>query len=143
MGAGFAKQGAVDASFALDILQLLSAQFSATNVSAAVIPAGLITGTAEVYLSSTGANGTTITTRTAAQLYADLQAATGLANINGWSYQLRITNTSGGITTLGAGTGVTLTGTMTIANNTFRDFVVTVNNPNSITITSVGTGTQS
>lgn len=140
---GFSKQGAVDASFALDILTFLSSIFVSTALSAATLTAGLITGAAQVFLTASAASGTSLTTRTAAQLYADLQAATGLSNINGWSYLLRITNTSGGTTTLAAGTGVTLTGTMTMLTNTFRDFVVTVNNPNAITIQSVGTGSTS
>jgi len=138
---GFSKQGAVDASFALDILTFLSSSFTSTALSGAVLPAGAITGAAEVYLLSSAANGTSLTTRTAAQMYADLQIVSGLQNLNGWSYMLRITNSSGGTTTLAAGTGVTLTGTMTMATNTFRDFVVTINNAGAITIQSVGSGT--
>jgi hypothetical protein len=140
-GMAFVHQGSFDASAATDVLLTMGAQFSNTALSGATLPAGAITGAGEVFLLSTGANGTTLTTRTAALLFADLQLATGLQNVIGYSYFLRITNTSAGTTTIGAGTGVTITGPATIATNTFRDYIVTVNGPTAITLQSVGVGT--
>ena len=63
----------------------------------------------------------------------------------GMSWGLRITNTGAGTLTLTADSGatVTLTGTMTVAQNTFRDFIATINTATTATITSVGTGTYS
>ncbi len=70
--------------------------------------------------------------------------------IAGYSYNLRIVNTSSGAyawtVTTNSGSGTwTLTGTMSIAQNTFRDFVVTVTSLTTpaATITSVATGTYS
>jgi hypothetical protein len=45
--------------------------------------------------------------------------------------------------TVTTNTGWTLTGTMTIATNTFRDFVVNLTSLSAATLTSVGTGTYS
>lgn len=61
------------------------------------------------------------------------------------SYVLRIINSSGGAFswTLTTNTGWTLNGTMTIAQNTTRDFIVTVNADGTGTIQSIGTGTIS
>lgn len=138
---GFSKQGAVDASFGQDIMNLLAAQFKSTALTGATLTAGLMTGAAQVFLLATAANGTSLTTRTASQIYADLQLATGLQNLNGWVYFLRVTNTSAGTTTLVGGTGVTITGPATLATNTFRDYVVTVTDANTIGLQSVGLGT--
>lgn len=142
---GFSKQGAVDASFGLDIATLLSSQTQNLALTASgTMPAGAMTGAASVALVNTTATPGTITTRTAAQLYADLQAALGLQNINGFQYAFRLTHTGAGTLTLAAGTGVTFgTGTYTVATVTFRDFVVTVTSPNAITIQTTGTGTWS
>jgi len=63
----------------------------------------------------------------------------------GTSYRLRITNASSGAFawTVGTSTGWTLTGTMTIAQNTWREFVVTFNTLSTATLQSVATGTYS
>ncbi len=61
----------------------------------------------------------------------------------GDKYLLRIINTSGGTTTVVAGSGVTLTGTATLATNTTRDFVVTFTSATALTMQSVGVGTIS
>ena len=63
--------------------------------------------------------------------------------LTGSSYFLVIVNlgTTGTITLTAAATGVTLTGTMTIANNTWRGFVVTVTAASTMTFQSVMIGT--
>ena len=109
------------------------------NVTAGTLSAGDITGGALVVLISSNATPGTQTTRTAAQMYADDPTA-----FPGQVYQLRIANSGAGTLTLAAGSGVTLTGTMTVATTTFRDFTVvyggTFDAP-TVTITNIGLGT--
>lgn len=61
------------------------------------------------------------------------------------AYNLRIINTSSGnfAWTVTTNTGWTLNGTMTIAQNTFRDFVVDFSSASAAALTTVGTGTYS
>lgn len=119
-------------------------QTFAAGVVAQTIPAGVITGALTIYLNSAATTPGNQTTRTAVQLYADLLAAFGLPALPaGFTYELIITQTGAGTMTLVGGTGVTITGTATIAQNTTRTFVVQVTSPSAITITSVGTGTYS
>jgi hypothetical protein len=56
---------------------------------------------------------------------------------------LFITNSGAGVFTLttDAGATVTLTGTMTVAQNTTREFIVTITAATTATVQSVGTGT--
>jgi hypothetical protein len=107
------------------------------TAGATVAAAGDLTGAQYVQAGYSGVNGANLTTRTAAQMIAD-------ANLQvGDSYVLEITNTSAGTTTVVAGAGVTLTGTMTIATNTTRRFNVRVTGAATITIQSTGVGTIS
>jgi hypothetical protein len=100
--------------------------------------AGDLTGAAFVCATYSGVGAANLTTRTATQMFADA------GNVQpGDSYMLQITNTSGGTTTLVAGAGVTLTGTMTMATNTTRLFNVKFNSATTLTIQSVGVGTIS
>lgn len=61
----------------------------------------------------------------------------------GFSYILRIMNHSAGAFawTVTTNTGWTLSGTMTIAQNATRDFLVTVNASGTATLQNIGTGT--
>jgi hypothetical protein len=67
------------------------------------------------------------------------------ANSVGLTYQLRIINSSSGAYawTIAAGAGWTLSGTMTIAQNTWREFIVTLTSASAGVVQSVGTGTYS
>jgi predicted RecA/RadA family phage recombinase len=122
-----------------DDTALLAARFTSINVAGpATFSIGDITGAAYVSLTSTNAAPGTLTTRTATQMFADMPGAA--VNL---SYRLRITNTGAGTLTVAAGTGVTLTGTMTVPANTTRDFVVTFNSVTTLTIQTDGTGTYS
>lgn len=129
----------------LQLMTLCGSLYNTYNVAgAATIASGYLTGALSVFLVSTNAAPTTQTTQTAAQLYADLCAAFGIGKISiNFTYDLQITNTGAGTFTLAGGTGVTVTGTATIAQNTTRQFVVQVQGPTAITITSVGVGTYS
>jgi hypothetical protein len=113
-----------------------------------------------VYYNMTGTlgAGATLTTDTVANVLAFLNSLTqglqspvfsGLStpgvNWVGTSWQFRLINTSGAAFswTLAGGTGFTTNGTMTVAQNTWRDFVVTITTATAGTIQSVGVGTQS
>lgn len=63
----------------------------------------------------------------------------------GTSYKFRLINSSSAnfAWTLTTNTGLTLTGTMSVAQNTWRDFYVTVTTLTAVTIQSIGTGTYS
>lgn len=61
----------------------------------------------------------------------------------GQSYTLRIINTNSGTATVVTNTGWTTSGTLTIATNAWREFVVTRTGTATYTITQVGTGTTS
>lgn len=119
-------------------LQLPDAQFVLNaTVGVTTAAAGDMTGARYVQAGYSGVGAANLTTRTAAQMIAD-----GFLQV-GDSYVLEITNTSGGTTTLVGGTGVTLTGTMTMATNTTRRFNVKVTGAATITIQSTGVGTIS
>lgn len=119
-----------------------------TNASTGAI-AGLATdvfnGGADMNLLLTGAQvgGVNYTLPAVAAIMATL---VGLAvqDVVGSTYKLHVVNAGSGQTiTVATATGWTLTGTMTIANNTWRDFQVNVTSPTAITLTNVGTGTYS
>ena len=116
-------------------LGITPAQFTTAALSAGTLAAGAVTGAAFVVLTNTGATPGAQTTRTAAQMLADFsQARVGM------SYMLRIVNTGAGTLTLTADASVTITGTATIAQNVFRDYVVTFNTATTATFQSVGSG---
>jgi predicted Zn-dependent protease len=115
------------------------------TVGAWTMPVTDITPGSEMYLLLTGVQSGGVT----AQLpLASVLAATlpfnsippsGVA-----TWDLRVINIASTQTiTIGTNTGWTLVGTMTVANNTWRDFVVSVNQFGACTLTSVGTGTYS
>lgn len=88
-----------------------------------------------VAYDNTGVTPATLTTRTAAQMWADFPGVT-----DGTAYLLLIRNSSSGANTMtvGAGSNVTLTGTMTVAQNVTRLFIVTMTSPAAVTIQSMG-----
>lgn len=104
--------------------------------------ANLTGGAADVVLALTGAlaAAATLTTDTAANILKAIPEV-----YVGQTYKLRVINESTGAFawTVAGGTGVTLSGTATIAQNTWRDFVVTVSSLTAVALQSVGTGTNS
>jgi hypothetical protein len=95
-------------------------------------------------LNRTGAPGgaVTETTPTATLIIQALQALGCVVPFDG-SYQFRfryINNSLGQTTTWTAGSGVTVTGTATIATNAWRDFLVTVDSSSAVTFTNIGGG---
>lgn len=120
-----------------------NAATAATTLTAAQLTGGF----ADVVLAMTGAlaAGANATTDTAANIMAAIPD--GQAYV-GYSYKLRIINESSGAFawTVVGGTGVTVTGTASIAQNTWREFIATVTAVGSaptITLQSAGTGTSS
>lgn len=113
------------------------AQFTTAALTAGTLAAGAITGAAITVLQNTGATPGAQTVRTAALMLADFVGASV-----GFSYILRIVNTGAGTLTLtgGGATGVTVTGTATVAQNVFRDYLVTFNTNTTATIQSIGSG---
>lgn len=107
------------------------------NQTTGSLPAGAITGAQNVYITSSNATPGAQLVRTAAQMLADTpNGAVGMT----WNF--RILNTGAGTLTLTAdgGATVTLSGTMTVAQNTWRDFSAVFNTATTATITSVGAG---
>lgn len=123
--------------------QPAAAYTTSTATSATILTAAKLTGGGgEVYLAMTGtlAAGATATTDTAANIIAAIPYA-----YVGQTYTLRIVNESSGAFawTLAGGTGVTIVGTATIAQNTWREYVVTIATATTVTFQNVGTGTYS
>jgi hypothetical protein len=114
--------------------------------SATTLNASSLTGAAdEVVLNMTGtlAAGATATTDTAANIIAAIPQAQRYA---GATYMLRVINSSSGAFawTIAGGSGVTVSGTATVAQNTWREFLVTLGaNLATVTLQSLGTGTNS
>ena len=125
---------------AVDSYQTNSATASTTLLNTNVAQNGVI----DLTLNMTGtlAGAANATLPTVASLLQQLpQAQTGS------TYKIRIINSSAGAYawTVVTNTGWTLTGTMSIAQNTYRDFYVTISNfaTPTATLQAVGTGTQS
>lgn len=108
---------------------------SATAVT--LTAAGLVAGV----LQRTGSPGGGVadTTPTAAQIISALPES---AMTDGtYQFKVRILNNNLGQTiTLTAGSGVTVTGTATIATNAWRDFMITIDSPSAVSITNLGGG---
>lgn len=121
-----------------------SAGFNTNSTASGAITltaANITGGAASVDLALTGAQGGGVN----AQLptVAAMEAALHAPAI-GASYRLRIINEgSTQIITVTTNTGWTLTGTMTIANNTWREFVVTLTSLSAATLQNVAVGTFS
>lgn len=107
-------------------------QFTTISSGNGTLAAGALEGAGFTVLATSGA--TAFTTRTAAQMITQA----GL--VVGQSYVARVYNTNGGTLTLTAGSGVTITGTATIATAVFRDYGVTVTAAGAITMQNIGSG---
>lgn len=126
------------------IVNLPATQYAAlTNTTGFTLTAaGNEAGAQDCALALTGTlgSGQNVQSDTAANIVAAIPNARV-----GQSYRLRIINASGGAFawTLTTNTGMTLTGTMSIAQNTWRDFYVTLTSLTAVAIQSIGTGTNS
>lgn len=111
-----------------------------TAADVTTFAAGDLSGAATVVHHNTQGTPGSVAFRTAAQMFAD----DPYARVGG-AYLLRIVNAqgTGTLTVTGAATGITLTGTATIAANTWRDFVVTYTSASALVIQNVAVGTFS
>lgn len=116
---------------------VLPAASFVTNTTTTTFAAGQLTGSDSVVYANTGNTPGTITTRTAAQMFADTPNA-----FVGQTWMLRIYHGGTGTLTVGVPGSVTLTGTATIATTTWRDFVCTFNTATTMTMQNVGSGTS-
>lgn len=128
-------------------MQIAGAQFNTdAGAGAHVIPPNLVHGALQNYIAVTGVGAANYTTRTAAQMAADLVAQIGYPFNASTGWEVTFTNTSGGQFTLVGGTGVTITGTATVANNASRTYFVTWNGASgaaaAFTFTNVASGTN-
>lgn len=111
---------------------------SSDNGTTQTLTAAMISGGGAVYHTSTGGTTPTLTMPTAAAIIA----ANPSFSI-GQEYTLRFINANSGTATIAAGAGITTSGTLTLATNTTRDFVISYTAAGALTMTSVGTGTTS
>ncbi len=115
-----------------------------STTSHVLTAANLTGGFFSVNLAMTGAltAAETGTTDTAANIIAAIPVEQRYV---GFNYKLRVINESSGAFawTVAGGTGVTVTGTATVAENTWREFVVTIATATTVTLQNVGTGTYS
>lgn len=127
----------------LGILQQLIAQgnFPVTkyvkNVAGiGTAAAGDMTGADFVNLELENDSAYAYTTRTAAQMAADL----GVNFFVGMSFMLLVVNSGNGTVTMTAGTGVTIVETATLATLTTRLFMCTFTSATAFSMTSVSVG---
>jgi len=130
----------VASSFVASSIILPPVKLTTLNATTGTLAAGVGSGGAVTIIKSTNATPGSQAMRTPAQILADTP---GLAI--GTTYLLRIVNTGAGTFTLAtdSGTGFTLVGTVTVAQNVFRDYAVTLDTGSTGTITEVGNGTYS
>jgi hypothetical protein len=99
-------------------------------------------GAQDVVLLSSGA--TALTTPTVAAALTALAAIQKLPNNGqGLQYVLRVINTNAGTLTLTMDASFTASGTLTLATNTWREFIVTLTSATAGTWQAIGTGTTS
>lgn len=117
------------------LMNLPNAKFTTAALESATIAAGSVAGANTVEHINTGTTPANLQLPTA----ADLVAAIPNAQV-GFSYILDIRNGSGSANTatLTTNTGLTLTGTMTIAQNVTRRFIVTLVSLTAVTFRSMG-----
>jgi hypothetical protein len=125
-------------SFTADLAYNTNTATSGTTLTGANISAGQL----EVALAMTGTMGGDANAQlpTVANLVAAIPNA-----VAGQTYKLRIINQSSAshVWTITTNTGWTLNGTMTIAQNTWRDFYLTLTTTSAAVLQSIGTGTFS
>lgn len=117
------------------LIPLPVAQYLTGALQAATLTVGGITGSQVCNYDNTGTTPGNLNMPTAPQIIAAIPNAQ-----IGFSYELYIRNSSGSANTatITTNTGVTLTGTMTIAQTVTRQFVVTITGAATVTVQSMG-----
>lgn len=137
-GPGFAK--AIDPAGVVFQAVAYAANAAIISTTLTVLQVTGAAPTAVLAMTGTLAGGATATLPSTATLI------TALGGTPGVTYILRLLNESAGAFawTLAAGdTGTVITGTATMAQNTWREFAVTVVSLTSVTLQNIGTGTYS
>lgn len=118
---------------ARQLARLPLSQFTSISSGNGTLGAGAIEGSQFCTLATSGA--TAQTTRTAAQMIANIPGAQ-----IGMTWLIRVYNTNAGTLTLTGGTGVTITGTATIATNVWREYQATITSLTAVTLQNLGAG---
>ena len=115
---------------------------NATVGSTTLSAGNLLGGSVLTVLNMTGTQtaAANLQVPTVANLVADMSNP-----VAGQAWTLRVINSSSGAYAVTAvtNTGWTLAGTMSIADNTWREFIITLSTLSSATLQSIGTGTYS
>jgi hypothetical protein len=143
-GMALTHQGSWDLSAILDMIGSQCQATSGALTTGTVFPAGALTGSQDVVYVNTATTPGTITTRTAAQMIADLIQELGFTPPVGYTWFITIVSQGTSTLTLGAGTGVTLgSGTNSVAgpgNRTYYGQVTALGANPAITIQTTGSG---
>jgi hypothetical protein len=130
--AAFLKVGAGPES-----VEAPNAKYTTSATTTSVTPAaGTLTGARHVYWESTADGALEVTTRSGAQLYADIDGA-----FSGMTYLLTIVNRGDNTVTLTGGDDVDVQGENTIATLVTRTYLVSLINTSAVTMRSVSKGT--
>lgn len=98
-----------------------------------------VAGVDNVIHVSTGGSTPTLTLPLATAVFT----LEGANFVSGSTYILRVINSNSGTATIATATGWTLSGTLTLATTTWREFLVQATSSSTLTATSIGTGTNS
>lgn len=124
----------------IDMQPLCNLPYSKFTTTAAASPlvasAGDLTGAAHVVFQVTTNGAFTLTTRTATLMFGDIPNAQ-----IGMSFLLTVVSQGDNTVTVDPGSGVTITGTATVATKTTRTFVATFTSATALTLQSVSKGT--
>jgi hypothetical protein len=148
-----ALRGAFD-DLALPVTSFM-AEYQITNTALAsgALPAAAFTGATFNVINSSVA--TALTTPTAAAIYAQLVSVLQAAGLpvpqqnianstffenGGPTWEVRISSSVVGPLVVTGGTGVTIVGTASIAQNTSIDFILALTSPTTATLTRIGSG---
>lgn len=101
-------------------LELPDHGYVAITAGTSTLSAGDMTGARNQVLNCSGQAAITLTTRTADQMIADIPNAQ-----IGMTWNLRVLNRNSNTLTMSAGSGVTITGTATLATVLWKDFICT------------------
>lgn len=117
------------------IANIADVQYSTAALQSAVIPAANMAGSKTVAFENTGVTPANLQSDTAANIVAAIPNAQ-----IGMAYVLRVRNSSSGANTatVTTNTGITLHGTMTIAQNVTREFIVVLTSLTAVDIYSMG-----
>jgi hypothetical protein len=132
-------RGVFDDNFFGGSAYLQEYQYNSISQASGAIPTNVFCGATDCELASSGA--TALTTPTAAQIWAQIAGLPGQLNMQNLTFRVRVINSNAGALTLTGGTGVTINGTASVTNGTWREYVATVVGPYAVTLQNVGSGT--